>query len=79
MNTSETGPSRSEDDPRAKDSLKKSLVEGESDDRETYSPISLPRISFMSDEPGTGGHARSSADTDSPQMSLFGDDGGDRP
>ena len=37
-----------------------------------YSPISLPRISFMSSEHGTGGHAGSSEGMDAPQMSLFG-------
>jgi hypothetical protein len=42
-----------------------------------HSPISLPRISFMSPEHGTGGHAGSSGDTDSLQMSLFEDEGDD--
>jgi hypothetical protein len=36
-----------------------------------YNPINLPRISFMIDEHGTGGHAGSSEGKDSPQMSLF--------
>jgi hypothetical protein len=44
-----------------------------------HSPISLPRISFMSGEHGTGGHARSSKGKDSPQMSLFEDEDDDRP
>lgn len=38
-----------------------------------YNPINFPRISFMSSEHGTGGHAGSSEDKDAPQMSLFGD------
>lgn len=52
----------------------------ESIDRITslYNPICLPRISFMSPEHGTGGHAGSSEDKDSPQMRLFEDEGGDR-
>jgi hypothetical protein len=32
----------------------------------------------MIDEPGTGGHAGSSEGKDSPQMSLFEDEGDDR-
>jgi hypothetical protein len=41
-----------------------------------YSPIPLPRISFMSPEGGTGGHAGSREDTNPLQMRLFepGDD-----
>jgi hypothetical protein len=44
-----------------------------------YNPISLPRISFMSSEGGTGGHAGSSEGEDSRQISLFEDEGDDRP
>jgi hypothetical protein len=44
----------------------------------SYSPICLPRISFMSSEHGTGGHAGSFADKDSPQMSLFEEGSDDR-
>jgi len=40
-----------------------------------YNPICLPRISFMSGEHGTGGHAGSSEGKDSPQMGLFEDEG----
>lgn len=36
-----------------------------------YNPISFPRISFMSGEHGTGGHAGSPEGKDSPQMSLL--------
>lgn len=45
----------------------------------SYNPINLPRISFMSDEHGTGGHARSSEDKVSPHMSLFEGEDDDRP
>jgi streptogramin lyase len=38
-----------------------------------YSPICLPRISFMTSERGTGGHGGSSESIDAPQMSLFED------
>ena len=40
-----------------------------------YSPICLPRISFMSPERGTGGHAGSCADTNPLQLRLFGEEG----
>jgi len=40
-----------------------------------YNPSCLPRISFMSPEHGMGGQARSSEGMDSPQMSLFEDEG----
>jgi hypothetical protein len=35
-----------------------------------YNPINLPRISFMSPEHGTEGHARSSGGKDSPGVLL---------
>lgn len=43
-----------------------------------YSPICRPMISFMSPEHGTGGHAGSFEGKDSPQMSLFKEEGDDR-
>ena len=43
-----------------------------------YSPINLPRISFMSPEHGTGGHAGSSEGKDSLQMNLFDGEDDDR-
>jgi len=43
-----------------------------------HSPINFPKISFMSSEHGTGGHARSSEDTDSQQISLLGEEGNDQ-
>jgi len=51
---------------------------GENAATEGYNPISLPRISFKIAEPGTGGHAGSPEDKDSPQMSLFEEEGEDR-
>jgi hypothetical protein len=45
----------------------------------SYSPSCFPKISFMSPEHGTGGHAGSSKGKDSPQMSLFEDGGDDLP
>jgi len=45
---------------------------------DAYSPISLPRISFMIGERGTAGHAGSSGGKESLQMSLFGEEGDDR-
>lgn len=44
-----------------------------------YNPNCLPRISFMSPEHGTGGHAGSSEGKDSQQMSLFEREGDGRP
>jgi hypothetical protein len=44
-----------------------------------YSPICLPRISFMSPEGGTGGHAGSREDTNPLQMKLFEAKGNDQP
>jgi hypothetical protein len=38
----------------------------------------LPRISFINPERGIGEHAGSSEDKNSPQMSLFGEEGDDR-
>jgi hypothetical protein len=46
---------------------------------EPYNPISLPRISFMTSEHGTGGQAGSSKGTDSQQISLFEGEDDDRP
>jgi hypothetical protein len=44
-----------------------------------YNPICLPRISFMSSEHGAGGHAGSSEGKYLLQISLFEDEGNDRP
>ncbi len=43
-----------------------------------YSPISLPRISFMSSEHGTGEHAGTSESTYLQQMSLLEEEGDGR-
>src|ERR1044072_4900127 len=43
-----------------------------------HNPNCLPRISFMSPEHGTAGHAGSSEGKDSPQMSLFRGESDDR-
>jgi hypothetical protein len=43
-----------------------------------YNPIPLPRISFMSAEGGTGGHAGSHEDTNPLQLTLFDAEGDDR-
>lgn len=53
-------------------------VESQETPANPYNPICLPRISFMSPEHGTGGHAGSSEGEDSPQMSLFEEGSNDR-